>query len=109
MDRILSASTSESSPANSRLWIGRFVVAVVLGEATWGFLVSLTNNLVLPAMARAMAGDAQSPLSLGKGDFNVPGLFASMLELCFAGIVALVVNSWSQKSGRVRSYRARAG
>jgi hypothetical protein len=60
-------------------------------------------------MARAMAGDAQSPLSLGKGDFNVPGIFASILELCFAGIVALLVNSWSQKSGRGRSYRARAG
>ena len=107
MDRILNASTSESSPADSRVWIGRFLIAVVLGEAIWGFLVSITNNLALPAMARAMGGDAQSPLSLGKGDFNVPGLFASILELCFAAIVALVLNSWSQRSRRVRVVRTR--
>jgi hypothetical protein len=107
VDRILNASTSESSPADSKLWISRFLIAVVLGEAIWGFLVSITNNLALPAMARAMGGDAQSPLSLGKGDFNVPGLFASILELCFAAIVALVLNSWSQRSRRVRVVRTR--
>lgn len=107
MDRLLNASTVESSPADSRLWIGRFVIAVVLGEAIWGFLVSITNNLALPAMARAMSGDTQSPLSLGKGDFNIPGLFASTLELCFAAIVALLVNSWSQKRRRIQAIRTR--
>jgi len=108
VDRILNASTLESSPADSRLWIGRFVIAVVLGEAIWGFLVSITNNLALPAMARAMGGDPQSPLSLGKGDFNAPGLFASILELCLAAIVALILNSWSQRSRRVRVVRTSA-
>ncbi len=107
MDRILNVSTSESPAADSRLWIGRFVIAVVLGEAIWGFLVSITNNLALPAMARALSGDTQSPLSLGKGDFNIPGLFASTLELCFAAIVALLLNSWSQKPQRVRAIRSR--
>ncbi len=107
MDRSLNVSTSESSTADSRLWIGRFVIAVVLGEAIWGFLVSITNNLALPAMARAMSGDPQSPLSLGKGDFNIPGLFASILELCFAAIVVLLVNSWSQRPQRVRAIRTR--
>jgi len=106
VDRILNASNSEPSPADSRLWIGRFLIAVVLGEAIWGFLVSVTNNLALPAMARAMS-DPQSPLSLGKGDFNIPGLFASILELCFAAIVALLVNSWSQRSRQVRAIRTR--
>ncbi len=108
VDRILNASTLESSPADSRVWIGRFVIAVVLGEAIWGFLVSITNNLALPAMARAMGGDTQSPLSLGKGDFNIPGLFASTLELCLAAIVALILNSWSQRSRRVRVVRTSA-
>ena len=108
MDRILNVSASESSPAGSRLWISRFLIAVVLGEAIWGFLVSITNNLALPAMARAMSGDTQSPLSLGKGDFNIPGLFASILELCFAAIVALLVNSWSQRPRRVQAIRTRA-
>jgi hypothetical protein len=95
-------SPPESSSADSRKWIGGIVIAVVLGEAIWGFLVSITNNLALPAMARVMGGDAQSPLYLGKGDFNVQALFTSFLELCFAGIMAVLLNSWSQKPGRVR-------
>jgi hypothetical protein len=54
-------------------------------------------------MARIMAGDAQSPLYLGKGDFNIQALFISVLELCFAGIVAVLLYAWSQKPGRVRA------
>jgi len=95
-------SVPESNATDSRKWIGGIVIAVVLGEAIWGFLVSITINLALPAMARAMGGDAQSPLYLGKGDFNVQALFASFLELCFAGIIAVLLNSWSQKPGRAR-------
>src|ERR1700740_1160272 len=92
----------EPSPANSKQWIGRILIGVVLGEAIWGLLVSITNNLALPAMARAMGGDPTSPLYLGKGDFNVKDLFTSVLELCFAGIMAVLLNSWSQKPGQVR-------
>jgi hypothetical protein len=97
----------ESSPEDSRTRIGRIVIAVVLGEAIWGFLVSITNNLAVPAMARAMGGDPQSPLYLGKGDFNVQALFTSVLELCLAGIVAVLLNSWSRQPGRVRAKTVR--
>ena len=96
MDETLKAPES----SDSRRWIGRILMAVVLGEALWGFLVSITNNLALPAMARVVGGDAQSPLYLGKGDFNVPALFASVLELCFAGILVVLLSARSQKSGR---------
>ena len=102
VDEILNRSGRESSPSDSRMWISRIVIAVVLGEAIWGFLISITINLALPAMARIMAGDTQSPLYLGKGDFNVQALFSSFLELCFAGIMAVLLNFWSQKRGRVR-------
>src|ERR1700751_4061100 len=95
-------SAPESSSADSIKWIGGIVIAVVLGEAIWEFLVSITINLALPAMARDMGGDAQSPLYLGKSGFNVPALFTSFLELCFAGILAVLLNSWSQKPARVR-------
>jgi hypothetical protein len=107
MDEIVRVAVPESSPADSRQWIGRILIGVVLGEAIWGFLVSITTNLALPAMARVMGGDPQSPFYQGKGDFNVPGLFSSVLELCFAGIVAVLLNSWSQKRGRVVSTPAR--
>ena len=39
---------------------------------------------------------------LGKGDFNVRALFTSVLELCFAGIMAVLLNSWSQKTRSVQ-------
>jgi hypothetical protein len=108
MNEILQVAAPELSLADSRTWIGRILIGIVLGEAIWGFLASITNNLALPAMARFMGGDAQSPLYLGKGDFHVAALFISFLELCFAGIVAVLLNSWSRRAGRVRSKSLRA-
>ncbi len=55
MGELLNVSAPESS-SDSRKWIGRIVIAVVLGEAIWGFLVSITNYLVLPAMAKVIGG-----------------------------------------------------
>jgi hypothetical protein len=107
VEETLSISSPESSAADSRKWIGRLLIAVVLGDALWGFLLTITNCLAVPAMARVIGGDPQSPLYLGKGDFNIPALFTSVLELCFAGIVAVLLNSWSQKPGRVRLQSAR--
>jgi hypothetical protein len=94
--------TSSQSPASDAgAWIGRVVIAVLLAEAIWGFIVSITNGLVLPLLARTMGGDVQSPLYLGKGDLNVPALFTAVLELCFAGIAAVILNSFLQRKPRV--------
>ena len=38
--------TSEGSDA--RKWIGRIIIAVILGEAIWSLIVSVMNNLVVP-------------------------------------------------------------
>jgi hypothetical protein len=97
MDETPRTPSLELSPADAGKWIRRVVIAVLLAEAIWGFIVSVTNNLVLPLLARTMGGDAQSPLYLGKGDFNVPALFASVLELCFVGIAAAILNSVLQR------------
>ena len=103
MDEI-SRPSSESPALDAGAWIGRVVIAVLVAEAAWGFIVSVTNNLVLPLLARTMGGDAQSPLYLGKGDVNVPALLTAVLELCFAGIAAVILNSFLQrKSGVLRS------
>ena len=61
-----------------------------------------------PARAGADHGrrDVQSPLYLGKGDFNVPALFTAVLELCFAGIAAVILNSWLQRKPKVTRTRA---
>jgi hypothetical protein len=108
MDDIARSFSPESSAADVGKWIGRVVIAVILAEGIWGFIVSITNYLVLPLLARTMGGDVQSPLYLGKGDFNVPALFGSILELCFAGIAAVMLNSWIQRKprlARVKSVR----
>jgi hypothetical protein len=109
MDEIPGMSPPQWSAADTGRWIGRVVIAVILAEAIWGFIASLTSNLVLPLLARTMGGDVQSPLYLGKGDINVPALFVSVLELCFAGIVAVILNSVVQRKPkmiRVKSIRA---
>jgi large-conductance mechanosensitive channel len=90
----------ELSPAGSRKWIGRLVIAVVLGVAIWSFVVSLTTNVVMPALAQVMPADPQSPLYLGNGELNIAALFTSFLELCFAAIAALLVNSWARRMPR---------
>jgi len=97
MDDIASKPSPQVSQPDAGSWIGRLLIAVILGEGIWGLIVSLTNNLILPFLARIMGTDARSPLSLGNGQFNVPGLFISVLELCFAGIVAVILNSWIQR------------
>jgi hypothetical protein len=107
MDEVPRTLSPESSAVDTGKWIGRVVIAVLLAEGIWGFIVAVTNNLVLPALARTMgAGDIQSPLYLGKGDFNVPALFTSVLELCFAGIAAVILNFWLQRKPRVTRTRA---
>src|SRR5215469_7209179 len=76
------------SSAPDSKWIYRIVIAVVLGEAIWNFLASLTNDLLLPAIQRVVGGV--------QFEFKVSNLFASIIELCLAGIVAVVLNSRSR-------------
>jgi hypothetical protein len=106
MDEIPRTLSSESYAPDAGKWIARVVIAVILAEGIWGLIVSVTNNLILPLLARTMGGDIQSPLYLGKGDFNVPALFTAVLELCFAGIVAVLSNSWLQRKSPVNRGRA---
>jgi hypothetical protein len=54
--------SAPESTLNPGKWIGRLVAAVILAEGVWGFLASLTNNLLVPLMARVLEIDPQSPL-----------------------------------------------
>ncbi len=106
MDAPSKQLAADLSPAESKKWMCRLLIAVVLGAAIWNFVVSLTSAVVLPALSRVMEADPQSPLYLGKGDFNVPAIFASVLELCFAAIAALLVSSWAQRRPRAAQRRS---
>ncbi len=96
-----SSNSPSLSAADSKKWIVRIVLALVLGQAIWGLVVALTAHLLVPLTARVMGGDPASPLYLGKGDIDVPALFIAILEFCLAGIVAAILNSWVQKGRRV--------
>lgn len=100
-------NSSESSPAASGLWIGRIMIAIVFGEAIWAVLVSITNNLILPGLAKALGPDSQLSQP-GKLDFNFAALLISVLELCLAGITCLLIYAWAQRSVRPRVIRTAA-
>ncbi len=96
-------NTPMPEPVSPGRWIARVILAVIVGEAVWGLLVSITNGLIVPALAQVMGGDPQSPVYLGKGNLNLTAVFVSILELCLAGIVALVLYQWSGSgTARVR-------
>jgi len=86
-------------------WLALIVAAVILAEGIWAMLVSVTRSLLLPLIARITGGDPQSALYLGKGDVNVPNLFGSVLQLCLAGILFLIIKSWSLTGSRVKTPR----
>lgn len=95
-----SQPSAQGVPQDSGRWIGRVIVAVLAAEGIWGVLLAFTRYLILPFLARQMGGDPQSPLYLGKGDYNFPGIFGSILELCLAGIIAVIVNAWVNRGAR---------
>jgi hypothetical protein len=90
-------TSAAEAPPNSGKWIAQLVAGVILAEGIWGFLVSLTNDLLVPLLARETKADPQSPLYLGKGEFDVAGLFRSGLAFCLAGIVFVLLHEWSRK------------
>jgi hypothetical protein len=88
----LSLPSPQSESLDVKRWIGLIIVGLLLGQGAWMVVVSLTKNVLVPLMAMAMGGDATSPLSLGKPDFNFPEIFTAVLQLCVAGIVAICLN-----------------
>jgi hypothetical protein len=106
MESASKSFAADLSPAESRRWTGRLLIAVVLGAAFWNFVAAMTSALIVPGLARIMEADPQSPLYLGKGDLNFPALFTSILELCLALIVVLLVNSWALRRPKAARRKA---
>jgi large-conductance mechanosensitive channel len=98
-------SVKTQAPLALGKWIALGVAAVILAEGIWGILVSLTRSLLLPLLARVLGGDSHSPLYLGSGEINIADLFASILQLCVAGIVFLIIKSSVAKPQRAKTFR----
>ena len=95
MDQAGKTFTSEGAEAPR--WIGRIIIAVILGEAIWGLIVSVMNNLVVPWLGDVMGQSAGLPTSFTQRPYNYPDLFVSVLEACSAGLVAAVLNYFFQR------------
>jgi hypothetical protein len=108
MDQTVKTFTSEG--ADARKWIGRIIMAVILGEAIWNLIVSVMNNLVVPWLGDVMGQSSGFPSSFTQRPYDYPDLFISVLEVCVAGIVALILNYFLQRQrpGRVRPVKSLA-
>ena len=85
-----------------RKWIGRILMAVILGEAIWNLIVSIMNNLVVPGLGDLFGQSSGLPTSFTQRPYNYPDLFVSVLEFCIAGIVAAILNYFFQRPRAVR-------
>jgi hypothetical protein len=105
MDQPGNAAAAGRADSN---WIGRIIIAVILGEAIWGLLVSLMNNVVVPWLGDLMGSSSSLPTSFTQRPYNYPELFVSLLELCVAGLAAAVLNYFFQRqgSGKVKPPRS---
>jgi hypothetical protein len=87
-----------SEGADTRRWMGRIIIAVILGEALWGLIVSVMNNVFVPWLGDAMGQSSGLPTSFTQRPYNYPDLFISVFEFCIAGLVAAVLNYFVQPS-----------
>ena len=85
-----------SGGADTRRWMGRLIIAVILGEALWGLIVSLVNNVFVPWLGDAMGQSSGLPTSFTQRPYNYPELFVSVFEFCIAGLVAAILNYFFQ-------------
>ncbi len=82
---------------SDRRWIGRIIIAVILGEAVWTLIVSVMNNLIVPWLGDVMGQSSGLPTSFVQRPYNYPELFVSIFEVCIAGLVAAILNYFVQR------------
>jgi len=90
MDQTMKPFSSEAT--DTRRWIVRIIMAVILGEAIWGLIVSVMNNVVVPWLGDVMGQSSGLPTSFTQRPYNYPDLFVSILEFGIAALVAAVLN-----------------
>jgi hypothetical protein len=95
MDQPVKPFTSEGG--ETRRWIGRLIIAVLLGEAIWGLIVSFMNHVFVPWLGDVMGQSSGLPTSFTQRPYNYPELFVSVFEFCIAGLVAAILNYFFQR------------
>ena len=83
-------------PMSTARFIGRVIVGVLIAEALWGLIVSLTRNLLVPYLTQVMGGTPQASQPV----INVPDIFSMVMALCLAGIIAVILNAMLNRPDR---------
>jgi len=94
MDQAVKPFMSEAT--DTRRWIARIIMAVILGEAIWGLIISVMNNVVVPWLGDVMGQSSGLPTSFTQRPYDYPDLFVSVLEFGVAALVAAVLNYFFQ-------------
>ncbi len=92
---------------DGRKWVGRIIVAVILGEAIWNLIVSIMNNVIVPWLGDFFGQSSGLPTSFTQRPYNYPDLFVSVVEFCIAGLVAAIFNYFLERrgSGKIRTMK----
>jgi large-conductance mechanosensitive channel len=98
-----SGKSFASEPVNVRQWIGRIIVAVILGEAIWNLIVSVMNHVFVPWLGALMGPGSGLPTSFIQRPYDYPDLFVSVFEFCIAGLVAAILNYFLQRPKAARA------
>src|SRR6476646_6023744 len=91
------AKTFTSEGPDARKWIGRIIIAVILGEAIWSLIVSVMNNVVVPWLGDVVGQSSGLPASFTQRPYDYPDLFVSVVEFCVAALLAVILNSFFQR------------
>jgi len=79
--------------------VGQIALAVVLAEAAWRLVSSLTWYLIIPLIGRGLRGNTESVLFEKAATKPLPweSLFGSLLEFGLVVILAFYLNRWVQR------------
>jgi large-conductance mechanosensitive channel len=79
--------------------VGQIALAVVLAEAAWRLVTSLTWYLIIPLIGRALRGNTESVIFEKATTNPLPweSLFGSLLEFGLVVILVFYLNRWVQR------------
>jgi len=79
--------------------VGQIALAVVLAEAAWRLVTSLTWYLIVPLVGRALRGNTESVIFEKATTNPLPweSLFGSLLEFGLVVILVFYLNRWVQR------------
>jgi large-conductance mechanosensitive channel len=99
MDETPKAFLEEFRSSILKKRVGQIALAVVLAEAVWRLVNSLTWYLIIPIIGKSFQGHTESVLFESATTHPIPweNLFGSLMEFVLTLIVVFYLNRWVQR------------